>query len=169
MKPDKVSRQTKVLPTTGEFMSENKNKGKGPAQAGDTVNVHYRGTLYYDTEFDSSYGSEPLEVVLGKGEVIPGFEDAIIGMRVGDKVTVEIQPDEAYGEPLDDLYLEIPREDIPSDIKPEIGQDVTLQTDDGPLDAVIVNITDEVVIIDANHPLAGEVLIFDIELVSIKV
>ena len=107
-------------------------------------------------------------MVLGKGEVIPGFEDAIIGMYVGDKVTAEISPEEAYGDPLDDLYLEIPRGDIPDNIKPEIGQGVTLQTDDGPLDAVIVNVTDEVVVIDANHPLAGEVLIFDIELVAIK-
>ena len=149
-------------------MSDDKDKRKGPAKKGDAVSVHYRGRLDDDTEFDSSYGSEPLEVVLGKGEVIPGFEDAIIGMHVGDKVTAEIPPEEAYGEPLDDLYLEIPRSDIPENIKPEIGQGVTLQTDDGPLDAVIVNVTDEVVVIDANHPLAGETLIFDIELVSIK-
>lgn len=149
-------------------MSDNSDKRKGPAKEGDSVNVHYRGKLDDDTEFDSSYGSEPLEVVLGKGEVIPGFEEAIIGMYVGDKVTVEIPPEEGYGDPMDDLYLEIPRNDIPADIKPEIGQGVTLQTDEGPLDAVIVNITDEVVVIDANHPLAGETLIFDIELVSIK-
>ena len=149
-------------------MNDNNDKRKGPAKEGDTVSVHYRGKLDDDTEFDSSYGSEPLEVVLGKGEVIPGFEDAIIGLHTGDKVTVEISPEEGYGEPLDDLYLEIPRGDIPGDITPEIGQGVTLQTDEGPLDAIIVNITDEVVIIDANHPLAGEVLIFDIELVSIK-
>ena len=149
-------------------MSDEKDKRRGPAKEGDAVEVHYRGKLDDDTEFDSSYGSEPLEVVLGKGEVIPGFEDAIIGMYVGDKVTAEISPEEAYGDPLDDLYLEIPRGDIPDSIKPEIGQGVTLQTDDGPLDAVIVNVTDEVVVIDANHPLAGEVLIFDIELVAIK-
>ena len=141
---------------------------KGPAREGDAVSVHYRGKLDDDTEFDTSYGSDPLDVVLGKGEVIPGFEDAIAGLYVGDKITVEIPPDEAYGDPLDDLYLEIPRGDIPENITPEIGQGVTLQTDDGPLDAVIVNVTDEVVIIDANHPLAGETLIFEIELVAIK-
>ena len=149
-------------------MDDNKDKRKGPAKEGSSVSVHYRGKLDDGTEFDSSYGSDPLEVSLGKGEVIPGFENAIVGLYVGDKVTVEIPPDEAYGDPLDDLYLEIPRGDIPADIKPEIGQGVTLQTDDGPLDAIIVNVTDEVIVIDANHPLAGEMLIFDIELVSIK-
>lgn len=148
-------------------MADN-DKRKGPAQDGDTVKVHYCGRLDDDTEFDSSYGSEPLEVVLGSGEVIPGFEGAIVGMSVGDKVTVEIAPEEAYGDPLDDLFLSIPRQDIPAEIKPELGQGVTLQTEDGPLDAVIVNVTDEEVLIDANHPLAGEVLIFDIELISIE-
>ncbi len=148
-------------------MADNE-KRKGPAQDGDTVKVHYRGKLDDDTEFDSSYGSEPLEVVLGAGEVIPGFEEAIAGMFVGDKVTVEIAPEDAYGEPLEDLFLSLPRGDIPAEITPEMGQGVTLQTDDGPLDAVIVNVTDEEVLIDANHPLAGEVLIFDIELMSIK-
>ena len=149
-------------------MSDNNDKRKGPAQDGDSVKVHYRGRLDDDTEFDSSYGSEPLEVVLGGGEVIPGFEAAIVGMFVGDKVTVEIAPEDAYGEPLDDLFLSIPRQDIPAEITPEMGQGVTLQTEDGPLDAVIVNVTDEEVLIDANHPLAGELLIFEIELMSIN-
>ena len=149
-------------------MADTTDKRKGPAKEGNVVQVHYRGKLDDDTEFDSSYGSDPLEVTLGKGEVIPGFEDAIAGMYVGDKITAEIAPEEAYGEPLDDLFFGIPRAEVPAELKPEIGQGVTLQTDDGPLDAVIVNITDDEIIIDANHPLAGETLIFEIELVSIK-
>lgn len=139
------------------------------AQLGDCVTVHYTGRLIDGTEFDSSTGSEPLEVTLGSGGVIPGFERAIIGMETGESRTVTIPVEDAYGAPVDELVLSVPRNRLPNDLTPEIGMQLQMQrTDGGVVDVVISTLDDQNVTLDANHPLAGQSLIFDIQLVAIS-
>lgn len=138
------------------------------ATNGDTVQIHYTGTLDDGTVFDSSDGREPLTFTLGAGEVIPGFETAVLGMSVGMSKKERIEAEQAYGERMDDMILSVPRSDIPEDMNPEVGMMVGIPTDSGDhMPAQIVEVTDTVVTIDANHPLAGQALTFDIELVSI--
>ncbi|MCC8194181.1 MAG: peptidylprolyl isomerase [Deltaproteobacteria bacterium] len=140
-----------------------------PAKNGDTVLVHYTGTLDDGTMFDSSREGDPLESVLGQNMLIPGFEDAILGMEEGDTKKVTIQPDQAYGDRVDELILTLPRDEVPPHMKPEVGMLVQLATDDGEeFEATITAITDEALTLDANHPLAGEPLTFELELVGIK-
>jgi FKBP-type peptidyl-prolyl cis-trans isomerase 2 len=139
------------------------------AKNGDVVQVDYTGKLADGTVFDSSIGREPLEFTLGAGQMIPGFEKAVLGMKVGEKKTVTIPADEAYGPHRDDLILEVPREKLPSDITPEVGQQLGLRQSDGRTAIVtITSVSDNVVTIDANHFLAGKDLTFEIELVKIK-
>ena len=135
---------------------------------GDTVQVQYTGKLADGTVFDSSAERGPLEFTLGAGQLIPGFEKAVLGMKVGEKKTVTIPADEAYGPRREDMILEVPREKLPSGITPEVG--LLLETnrpDGGTMVVVITNVTDTTVTIDANHPLAGKDLTFEIELVKI--
>ena len=140
-----------------------------PAQNGGTVFVHYTGTLADGTEFDSSREGGPLESVLGQEMLISGFEKALIGMEKGDRKTVTIPPEEAYGEHLEELTLTVPRAEMPAHIKPEIGIVIQLTMDDEQeLEAIVTEITNAHVVLDANHPLAGETLTFDLELVDIK-
>jgi peptidylprolyl isomerase len=139
------------------------------ARNGDAVQVHYTGKLADGTVFDSSVGREPLEFTLGAGQMIPGFEKAVFGMKVGEKKTVTIPADEAYGPYRDDLVVEISREKLPSDMTPEVGQQLVMRQPDGTeIVVVITAVSDETVTIDANHPLAGKELTFEIELVKIK-
>ncbi|MBI2855924.1 MAG: peptidylprolyl isomerase [Chloroflexi bacterium] len=133
------------------------------ARDGDTVSVHYRGTLDSGEEFDSSRGREPLSFELGSGGVIPGFDAAVQGLAVGDTVTVRLEPEDAYGERSDDLILEFPISQLPEGVGE--GDQIVFQNG---APGVILDITDAVVRIDANHPLAGEALTFEIELVSIQ-
>lgn len=135
---------------------------------GDTVRVHYTGTFSDGEVFDSSREREPLEFVLGDGNLIPGFEDALIGRAVSDRFTVTIPADEAYGEHLEELLMEVPLSEVPEDIKPEVGMMLQIATDDGDMEVQIVEVNDNVVILDANHPLAGEDLTFDIEVIDVK-
>lgn len=138
------------------------------ARSGDTVKVHYTGKLDDGTVFDSSLEREPLEFTLGSGMVIPGFENAIEGMSEGDSKEVTIPSGEAYGEYRDDMRIEVPRAQIPADIQPEVGQLLQLRTEDGGATTVTVtNITDDTVTLDANHPLAGRDLVFDLKLVEV--
>lgn len=138
------------------------------AKSGDTVKVHYKGSLADGTVFDSSEGGEPLEFQLGQEMVIPGFENAIVGMNIGDSKTVNIPADEAYGQYRDDLVLEIEKNQIPSHIQPELGMMLQMQSDQGTVTNVtITQISDNTVTLDANHPLAGKDLIFEIQLVEI--
>jgi peptidylprolyl isomerase len=137
------------------------------AQTGDTVRVHYTGRLSDDQVFDSSQGSDPLEFTLGSGQVIPGFEEAIAGMEPGDKKTVTIAAEEAYGPHLEEMVLEVGREHFPDDIDPEPGQQLQMHQDDQVFLVTVTDVSDESVRLDANHPLAGEDLTFDLHLVEI--
>jgi peptidylprolyl isomerase len=132
------------------------------AQNGDTVSVHYRGTLDDGTEFDSSAGRDPLTFTVGGGQVIAGFDTAVLGMTVGEKKEVRLAPDEAYGERTDERVIQVPRDQAPEGL--EAGQQVLL----GQAPATVLEVTDESVTVDANHPLAGQALTFEIELVAIQ-
>jgi len=139
------------------------------AKSGDIVKVHYTGTLEDGTVFDTSVEREPLEFTLGQGQLIPGFEQAVIGMKVGDLKTIEIPADQAYGPHRDDLILVIERDQLPVDLDPKVGQQLQMMQADGR--SIVVTITDvfeTTVTIDANHPLAGKKLTFEIELVEIE-
>ena len=138
------------------------------AAAGDTVRIHYTGTLTDGTQFDSSSGRDPLEFKLGGGEVIPGFDNAVNGMSVGDTKSVAIPPEEAYGVRHDQLVQEVPRSALPEELSPEVGMQLQSQSPDGQVMLLIVTeVTDDTVTVDGNHPLAGQTLNFDIELVDI--
>ena len=134
---------------------------------GDLVRVHYKGTLTDGTVFDSSEGREPLEFTLGQGMVIPGFESAITGMAVGSSVVRTIPADEAYGPMREEMVINIPKDQFPADMPLELGQELQLEGPGGVLVAQIVGIEDDDVMLDANHPLAGEDLTFSITLESI--
>jgi FKBP-type peptidyl-prolyl cis-trans isomerase 2 len=138
------------------------------AKTGDTVKVHYTGRLQDDTVFDTSVGSEPLEFTLGQGQVIPGFEQAVIGMQVGESKTVTIPADQAYGPRRDDMILEVSRDELPEDLEPTVGMYLQMNQGDGGIMIVtITEVSETTIKIDANHPLAGQDLTFDIELIDI--
>jgi len=138
------------------------------AKVADTVQVHYTGTLADGTVFDSSAGREPLEFTIGAGQVVPGFDEAVKGMKVGEKKTITIPADEAYGPRFDDMLAEIPRDKLPSDKTPEVGQQLLAVQPDGRQAVVtITSVSDNVVVVDTNHPLAGKDLTFEIELMKI--
>jgi peptidylprolyl isomerase len=136
---------------------------------GDTVKVHYHGRLTDGTVFDSSEGRQPLEFEVGGGRVIKGFDEGVKGMSVGEKKTVSIPADDAYGPRQEDMVIPFERKNFPPDIEPEVGMTLNMHSEDGnALPVVIREITPDTIMLDANHPLAGEDLIFDIELVDIK-
>ncbi len=138
-------------------------------KSGDTVKVHYHGKLTDGTTFDSSEGREPLEFEVGSGSVIAGFDSGVAGMKVGDKKTINIPVDEAYGQKQDDLLMEFPIDRFPADMKPEVGMELNMSNGAGQnFPVVITEVRDNTVVLDANHPLAGEDLIFDLEVVEIK-
>jgi FKBP-type peptidyl-prolyl cis-trans isomerase 2 len=135
---------------------------------GDTVKVHYHGRLTDGTTFDSSEGRDPLEFEVGSGMVIKGFDDGVTGMSAGDKKTVNIPVDEAYGPRDENMIMEFPIDRFPEDMKPEAGMQLTMTNEQGQnFPVVIAEVKDETVLLDGNHPLAGEPLIFDLELVEI--
>ena len=137
-------------------------------QKGDQVKVHYNGKLTDGTTFDSSQGREPLQFTAGSGQVIKGFDDAVIGMTAGDKKTVNIPVNEAYGERDDNMTMEYPVSDFPADMKPEVGMELQMGDNTGNVfPVVITEVNGDMVMLDANHPLAGKYLIFDLELVAI--
>jgi peptidylprolyl isomerase len=139
------------------------------ASAGDTVKVHYTGKLEDGTVFDSSREREPLEFTLEAGQIIPGFEEAVDGMEEGEETTVEIPPEKAYGMHQEDAVMEFPMDQFPDEMEPEVGMQLQLQGQDGQaFPARVVEIGDETVVLDANHPLAGETLTFEIELVEVE-
>jgi len=135
---------------------------------GDTVRVHYTGKLTTGETFDSSAGREPLEFEVGAGMMIKGFDDAVIDMIIGDKKTVNILPADAYGERNDQMVIDFPRSNFPDDMVPEVGMQLMMNNNAGQqFPVTIVEVGDEVVVLDANHMLAGKELVFDIEMVEI--
>lgn len=139
------------------------------AKKGDQVAVHYTGKLTDGTVFDSSAGREPLAFELGAGMMIKGFDAAVDGMAVGEKVTAEIPAAEAYGEANDELVFDVPKANFPPELNPEVGQQLAMSQPNGQQVPVKVKeVKEESVVIDANHDLAGKDLVFDIELVSIN-
>lgn len=135
-----------------------------PAKNGDTVRVHYTGRFESGEVFDSSEGGEPLEFQIGAGQVIAGFDENVQGMNVGDEKTISIEPENAYGERLEALIGKVERSGLNLESAPQVGMELALQLSDGQqIPVVITEVTDESVTFDANHPLAGRKLIFDIK------
>jgi peptidylprolyl isomerase len=138
------------------------------AKEGNTVQVSYTGKLADGIIFDSSAGKGPLEFILGEGRVIPGFENAVVGMKVGEKKTVNIPAADAYGPYRPELTIDVPLAQLPSGMTPQVGQQMQSRTENGTVIVVIITKVNETsVTVDANHPLAGKDLIFDIELLKI--
>ena len=138
------------------------------AKSGDTVKIHYTGTLDDGSQFDSSAGRDPLEFEVGSGQVIPGFDKAVEGMAVGDSKNVRIEPDEAYGQRHEQLVQEVDRSLLPDDLDPKEGMTLQSSSPDGQtMQFMVTAVAEDTITVDANHPLAGQVLSFDIELVEI--
>lgn len=136
------------------------------ARYGDVVRVHYTGRLDDGTVFDSSVGRDPLQFTIGNGEIIPGFEQAVIGMKPGETKTVKIMSDEAYGPHNEEMVLEIDRNQFPADLNLRVGLHLQMHQENGrSIPVMVVDISETCVTLDANHPLAGKDLTFDIELV----
>ncbi|MFH1699333.1 MAG: peptidylprolyl isomerase [Candidatus Zixiibacteriota bacterium] len=150
-----------LLLTTGCSMNQT-------AKDGDTVKVHYVGTLDDGSEFDSSRGREPLEFTIGRPGIIEGFSNGVLGMAVGETKKVSLSPEEAYGQPRPDMIQEVPLSSFPESIKPEVGVQLSMQNSSGqPFPVKITAMTDSTATLDANHPLAGKTLTFELELVEI--
>lgn len=151
------------------YIKKKLREGKmAQAKQGDIVKVHYTGTLEDGTRFDSSDGRDPLQFVIGEGMLIPAFEQAIVGMNPGDTKQLHIQSHEAYGPYMDELILEVDRNQIPPYIDPEEGMQLQITQDDGSSTIVkVVKLTNEKIYLDANHPLAGKDLNFEVKLVDI--
>lgn len=137
-------------------------------KAGDKVLIHYKGTLDDGTVFDSSEGREPLEFEVGSGMVIKGFDDGVRDMAVGDKKSIHIHVDDAYGPVYDEMVFKFDRSDIPPTLPLEIGGTLNMHDGERAVPVIVREITDEYVLMDANHPLAGHDLNFELELVEIK-
>jgi len=133
------------------------------------VSVEYTGTLENGEVFDTSQGRQPLEIQMGAGQLIKGFEDALDGMALKEKKTFTLEPEDAYGQRDDSLTRDFPRADVPPEMDPQVGQTVGLHDGQGQqIPATIVDVTDENVTVDLNHPMAGKALTFDIEVVNIS-
>lgn len=138
------------------------------AQRGDTVQVHYTGKLEDGTVFDTSTNRDPLQFTIGEGQIIPGFEQAVVGMNPGESKTVTIPMDQAYGPHREEMVLEVDRKQFPDHLNPEVGQQLQVRQQNGQTMIVtVVEVSETNVTLDANHPLAGEDLTFDIHLVGI--
>ena len=136
-------------------------------ETGKVVAVHYTGKLTDGEMFDTSEGRDPLKFQVGSGQIIPGFEEAIMGKSIGDKVTINISADNAYGPIREDLIVSVPKTQMPGDV--EVGQPLQATGDNGQaINVIVKEINEENVMIDGNHPLAGKELIFDIEVVEIE-
>jgi FKBP-type peptidyl-prolyl cis-trans isomerase 2 len=157
-----------IYTSTLSLVKNLRRKLMAQAKNGDTVMVHYTGKLTDGTVFDSSTERDPLQFTIGAGEIIPGFEQAVLGMNTGESKTTKIPVDEAYGSHRPEMVVEVERDQMPPEMEPEVGQQMQIQQPSGQIIPVMItNISDSTVTLDANHPLAGEDLIFDIQLVDI--
>jgi FKBP-type peptidyl-prolyl cis-trans isomerase 2 len=139
------------------------------ATNGKTVKVHYTGKLENGDIFDSSREREPLEFTIGQGQMIPGFEKGIMDMAVGDKKTIVLPPEEAYGEYNEELTMPYKRSDLPADLVPQVGMTLQFQSQQGQVFYVtVIKVTDDEIVVDANHQLAGKTLTFDVEMMEIS-
>lgn len=139
------------------------------AKMGSRVKVHYKGSLDDGRVFDSSLGSEPLEFIIGGGQVISGFEDAVIGMSKGEKKTTKITSDKAYGPYFQEMVVAFDRTELPKDLRPEVGQVLQFRRSDGyRIQVLVAAVSETSVTFDGNHPLAGKDLTFEIELIEIE-
>lgn len=136
-------------------------------KAGDTVVVHYVGTLSDGSEFDRSPADSPLVFQMGAGQMIPGFEQAVEGREKGDSFTVTIPADQAYGEREEELLFQVPREQVPANINPEPGMLLHVTTDQGELEVLVAAVDESGITLDANHPLAGKALTFALNIVDV--
>jgi peptidylprolyl isomerase/FKBP-type peptidyl-prolyl cis-trans isomerase SlpA len=139
------------------------------AKEGDEVRVHYTGKLEDGTVFDTSQEGEPLSFTIGEDRVIPGFEEAVVGMEPGDSKTQTIEPENAYGEHREDMVMELDKGQIPDEVEPQVGQQLQLRLENGQTVPVLITaLGEDTVTIDANHPLAGRTLTFEIELIDVE-
>ena len=133
-----------------------------------TVKVHYTGKLANGEVFDTSDGKEPIEFTLGQGQLIPGFEKGLIDMKLNEKKTINMTKDDAYGEVNETLIQEVKKTDLPQDMEPKVGMGLVSKSPDGQeINLMVVEVKEETIVIDGNHPLAGRDLIFDLEVVEI--
>jgi FKBP-type peptidyl-prolyl cis-trans isomerase 2 len=132
---------------------------------GSKVKVHYTGRFEDNSVFDTSVETSPLEFVVGEGRLIPGFENGVIGLNEGETKTIELSPEEAYGDVREELFSEVPKENLPEGV--EVGQMLQAMTEMGPINVTVTQINETTAIVDANHPLAGKKLIFDLEVVEV--
>lgn len=147
---------------------ESKKLDMSKAKANDKVRVHYTGKLTNGEIFDSSADRDPLEFTVGAGQMIAGFDQAVEGMEVNEKKSVTLDPEQAYGPVNKDLFHKVDRNQLPADLKPEVGQVLVAGSPDGrEMQVVVQEVQDDAIVIDANHPLAGKELVFDIQLVEI--
>lgn len=135
-------------------------------EKGSKVKVHYTGRLDDENVFDTSVDKEPLEFVVGEGMLIPGFENSVIGLNLGDKKTIELESEEAYGPIREELINSVPVERLPEGV--QVGSMLQAMTDQGPINVVVVELGEAEAVVDANHPLAGKKLIFDLEIVEVE-
>ena len=139
------------------------------AQKGSVVKVHYKGTLKDGSVFDSSQGKDPLEFTVGAGQMIAGFDAGVVGMAVGDKKTVEISCEQAYGPRREEMIAKVPVAEVPEDVSPKVGMVLQMQHPNGmPITVTVVEVNDEHIVLDGNPPLAGKDLIFEIDMVEVK-
>jgi peptidylprolyl isomerase len=161
-----VRSSIKYLANTSRHQKEIKNMTEA-IKAGDTISVNYTGKFEDGEIFDTSEGREPLTFTVGTGQLIKGFDDAVVGMTTGDTKNITITPEDGYGEHREDLVIDMPRTNIPEDMELAIGLPVNLIDQAGnPIPAVVTEVLDDVVKMDVNHPLAGKTLVFDIAIVE---
>lgn len=150
-------------------ISKNSKFSMSQVKENNTVKVNYTGKLVDGQVFDSSEGKEPLEITLGQGLLIPGFEKGLIDMKLNEKKTITIVKDEAYGEVNDALIQEVKKVQLPQDMTPEVGMGLVSKTPDGQeMNLLVVEVKEESIVVDGNHPLAGKDLVFDLEVLEIK-